>query len=322
MFTRIALILIALIAAPYYWLLMDAGPTSAPVRQIDLARLRAEAAKLPGARAVGIEYAVVAAYTSPGTVLVAGGGLKTDKVGVIVWRLITPGGDTIINTGLTPTQARARDLDALDPGQRALADSWLNKSRRILITDEDIDDIGGFAADMAKGRLLASKVIGNAAQISAIGRLAPHLASALPPPVAAFSGSPGAVASASVASGSPGYAALGPGLAAVRTPGHLPGSQMIYVHLQDGRELLIAGDTAPMRRNLTWLRPRSRYAAEWLGNEDRASTTGWLKGLAALAAREPGLTLLFGSDLAWLKAKVNEGLFQASKEPLVRATGR
>jgi len=56
---------------------------------------------------------------------------------------------------------------------------------------------------------------------------------------------------------------------------------MIYVQLQDGRSIF-SGDSAPMRRNVSWLRPRSRYAAHWQGSEARSATMGWIKGLAAL----------------------------------------
>lgn len=309
MLSRIALILIVLIAVPYYWLLMDAGPTAAPIREIDLARLKAEAARLPGARPVALEYAVVAAHDSPGTALVAGGGLKAEAIGVIVWRLITPGGDTVINTGLTAAQARVRGYETFDPVQRAAADTWLRAARRIVVSDEDVDDIGGFVSDLSQTRSLVGKAIGNAAQIAAIRDLAPFLVGELPKPVAALSGPPG-------------YAAIGPGIAAMRAPGHLPGSQLIYVQLQNGAELLFAGDTAPMRRSVAWLRPRSRYLAEWLGREDRAATTGWLKGLAALEARAPGLTIIFGSDLGWLVAPANAGRFKAATAPAMRKRAR
>ena len=55
-----------------------------------------------------------------------------------------------------------------------------------------------------------------------------------------------------------------------------------------------------MHRNVTWQRPRSRYMAEWVGREDRAATTGWIKGLVALQAHEPKLTLVPANDLVWL----------------------
>lgn len=303
MFSRIALALIVLIAVPYYWLLMDPGPTSAQMLPIDLARLRAEAAKLPGPRPQAIEYALVANQPTPGTLLVAGGGLKTEETGVFVWRLATPGGDTVINAGLTQDQALASGLGNFDAGLQATALDWLRKAKRILFTSEEIDHIGGLVSLVPSAGEVASKVAGNDAQIRAIGQLDPRVANALAAPVAGLSLSPPS---------STGYAALAPGIAAVRTPGHLPGSQMIYVLLQDGREYLFAGDTAPMRRNVAWQRPRSRYAAIWQGSEDRTATTGWIKGLAALEARNPRLNLIYGHDLGWLRDKANGSQFVAA----------
>lgn len=298
MFSRIALALIVMIAVPYYWLLMEPGPTSAPMLPIDLARLRAEASKMPGPRPQAIEYAVVAKEPTPGTLLVAGGGLKTEETGVFVWRLATPGGDTVINAGLTQDQALASGLANFDSRMQATALDWLSKAKRILFTSEEIDHIGGLVSLVPGGGEIASKVVGNDAQIMAIRQLDPRAADALPAPVAALSASKG-------------YAALAPGIAALRTPGHLPGSQMIYVQLQDGREYLFAGDTAPLHRNVTWLRPRSRYAASWLGNEDRIATMGWIKGLAALQARYPNLMLVYGHDLGWLRDEANAAQFVA-----------
>jgi glyoxylase-like metal-dependent hydrolase (beta-lactamase superfamily II) len=38
--------------------------------------------------------------------------------------------------------------------------------------------------------------------------------------------------------------AFAPGIVLIKAPGHTPGSQMIYVALQSGKELLLAGDVA------------------------------------------------------------------------------
>lgn len=303
MFSRIALVVLVLVAVPYYWLLMEPGPTTAPMLPIDLARLRAEAAAIPGPRPQAIEYAVVASQPVPGTLLVAGGGLRTEETGVFVWRLVTPDGDTVINAGLTRDQALASGFANFDAGVQSTALEWLGKARRILFTSEEIDHIGGLVAMVPGAVHMTSKVVGNDAQIAAIRQLDPRAAAALATPIAALAASQPA---------SKGYAALAPGIAAVRTPGHLPGSQMIYVQLQDGREHLFVGDTAPMRRNVLWLRPRSRYAATWLGNEDRAATMGWIKGLAALEARNPSLKLVYGHDLGWLQKAETDLQFAAA----------
>ncbi len=291
MFTRIALLLMLIIAVPYYWLLIDAGPTSVAPRDIDIARLRALADGQQGARPTAIEYAAVATDSDPGTFLVAGGGLRSDETGVFVWRLITPGGDTVINTGLTEDQAMASGYSSYHPEIQATVGLWLHAARRIMFTSEEIDHVGGIVAELPMDKDTAEKVVGNGEQLAAIRALSPMTTDLLAPPLPALSGPTS-------------YGAIAPGIAAVRTPGHLAGTQMIYVRLQDGREYLFAGDTAPMRRNVEWQRPRSRYVAEWLGHEDRAATLGWIKGLARLQQREPGLTLVYGHDYGWVKDPV------------------
>lgn len=291
MFTRVFLLLIAIVAVPYYWLLMDPGQTSVPAKTIDIARLRALADSQTGPRPMAIEYATVATDSDPGTLLVAGGGLRSEETAVLVYRLITPGGDTVINSGLTDDQALASGYHKFLPEIQATADGWLRAARRIIFTSEEFDHIGGLIALMPLDREMAAKVIGNPEQVSALRALAPALTTSLSPPLPSLADPAG-------------YGAIAPGIAAMRSPGHQPGTQMIYVRLQDGREYLFAGDSAPMHRNVEWIRPRSRYAAEWLSNEDRPATMGWIKGLAELKQREPGLTIVYGHDWGWLKDPV------------------
>lgn len=288
MFTRIALSIIVILAVPYYWLLMDAGPTAVPPREIDIARLRTLADSQSGPRPVGIEYAAVATQQQAGTLLVAGGGLRSEEVAAFAWRLITPGGDTIINSGLTEEQALASGYGNYHPEMQATVDGWLQAAQRIAFTSEEIDHVGGFVSMLPVETGIGAKLVANPPQYESIHALAPIAGKLLAPPVAALAGAAT-------------YAAIAPGIAAVRTPGHLAGSQMLYVRLQDGREFLFTGDSAPMRRNVEWQRPRSRYAAQWRGHEDRAATLAWIKGLASLHEREPGLKLVYGHDFGWIK---------------------
>ena len=266
---------------------MDPGPTSVPPRNIDIARLRSLSDSQSGPRPVAIEYAAVATDSRPGTLLVAGGGLRYDETAVLVWRLITPGGDTVINSGLTSEQAMASGFARYHPELQATVDSWLTAARKIAFTSEEIDHVGGLVAHLSENLDLVGKVSGNRDQLKAIRSLSPLTTKSLP-------------AESAILVDQAGYFPIAPGIAAVCTPGHRKGSEMIYVRLQDGREYLFVGDTAPMRRNVEWQRPRSRYEAEWLGAEDRAATLAWIKGLSGLEAREPGLKIVYGHDLGWL----------------------
>lgn len=300
MLNRIALLLILIVAVPYYWLLMDPGPTSVAPRDIDIARLRALADSQQGQRPEAIEYAAVATNSEPGTYLIAGGGLRSEQTGVFVWRLLTPGGDTIINVGLTKDQAAASGYDNYRPEIQKTVESWLVAARRVIFTSEDLAHIGGLATLLVEDRSVAEKLIGNPQQLETIKALSPSFTKTVSPAPAAL------MAPSS-------YAAIAPGIAIVRTPGFLDGSQMIYVRLHDGREYLFVGDTAPMRRNVELLRPRSRYAAEWVGHEDRGQTLAWIKGLARLKQREPGLTMVYGHDLGWLQDQSRGPRFAAAR---------
>lgn len=310
MLTRIALLIIVLVAVPYYWLFMDPGPTDVPPAPIDIARLRALAGSVEGAAPLAIEYAAVATDSEPGILLVAGGGLRGEDTAVLAWRLITPGGDTVINSGLTENQALAAGYNRYDRKAQRAVDGWMRAARRIIFTSEDIDHVGGLVTDLPSGGDTAAKVIANAEQSAAIRALAPVFAQKLAPPLPALAGPSR-------------YGAIAPGVAALRAPGHMPGTQLIYVRLQDGREYLFAGDCAPMRRNVDWQVPRSRYSAEWKGHEDRAATLGWIKGLAQLKAREPRLTVVYGHDFGWLRDPVNgPHLAAAAPSAAIRSAGQ
>lgn len=299
MLNRIALLLILIVAVPYYWLLMDPGPTAVAPRDIDIARLRSLADSEQGPRPDAIEYAAIATNSEPGTYLIAGGGLRSEQTGVFVWRLLTPGGDTIINVGLTRDQAAASGYDNYRPEIQKTADNWLLAARRVIFTSEDLDHIGGLVPLLVEDRSIAKKLIGNPQQLETIKALSPSFTKTVNPAPAALMNPSG-------------YAAVAPGVAIVRTPGFMDGAQMIYARLQDGREYLFVGDTAPLRRNVEWQRPRSRYAAEWVGQEDRGQTLAWIKGLASLKQREPGLTIVYGHDLGWLQDQTGGPRFAAA----------
>jgi hypothetical protein len=72
---------------------------------------------------------------------------------------------------------------------------------------------------------------------------------------------------------------------------------MVYVHLADGREYLLAGPVAPYAMNLADLRTRSRLMDLWEGPQDRAGAMRWLVTLRALQREAPGLFIAPGHDV-------------------------
>lgn len=281
--SRIFVAVIVLVAVPYYWLLLDTGPGRIAPTPIDVPALRRLADSMPGQRPVSIEYAPVAVRRMAGTVLVAGGGLRTDLVGKIAFRLVTPGGDTVLDAGPTAAQAADVGFRTFDPAARRLVDGWMANARRVVFTHEHPDFVGALIGADAFSAL-AGKTILSRRQVEVMDRMRPGVRDE----VAQVVPSDRAVA-------------VAPGIVLVPAPGHSPGSQLVYVRLSDGREYLFAGDTAAMQRNLAWLRPRSRLASSWQGGEDRNAVIGLIRGLAEAAATYPGLTVVPSSDVLWLQ---------------------
>ena len=94
--------------------------------------------------------------------------------------------------------------------------------------------------------------------------------------------------------------AVAPGVVVIPAASHTEGSQMVFVRLADGRELLFTGDIATMAQNWQELRARSRLIGEHFAPEDRTQVFAWLKTIRALKAQAPGLVILTGHDFEWL----------------------
>lgn len=92
--------------------------------------------------------------------------------------------------------------------------------------------------------------------------------------------------------------AASPGIVVIPTPGVNVGARMIYVRLADGREVLFAGDIAPIPDSWTQQRPPARLATAHLYKANRDEIAGWLGTIAALRAAAPALHIVAGHDMA------------------------
>jgi len=72
------------------------------------------------------------------------------------------------------------------------------------------------------------------------------------------------------------------GVVLIRAAGHTPGSQMVYVRLASGRELVLAGDVAWHSSGIQTQRQKPEESTKGFGGEDRAAIAQqlhWLKEL-------------------------------------------
>jgi glyoxylase-like metal-dependent hydrolase (beta-lactamase superfamily II) len=101
---------------------------------------------------------------------------------------------------------------------------------------------------------------------------------------------------------------IAPGVVLIRAPGHTPGSQMVYVRLSSGRELLFIGDIAWLMAGVERGVQKPEAASRDL-SENRESLQRQLDWLSGLTART-GVTLINSHDGAWLRTLVQRGVIK------------
>jgi glyoxylase-like metal-dependent hydrolase (beta-lactamase superfamily II) len=101
-----------------------------------------------------------------------------------------------------------------------------------------------------------------------------------------------------------GYHPVAPGMAFIKAAGHTPGSQMVFVQLESGREILLAGDA-------TWHMDGVRLVAgkdaPWV-SEDKPAVLGQLRWLNGLLGGEPHLVIVPSHDDEHLRDLVARGV--------------
>jgi glyoxylase-like metal-dependent hydrolase (beta-lactamase superfamily II) len=98
--------------------------------------------------------------------------------------------------------------------------------------------------------------------------------------------------------------AFAPGIVLIKAAGHTPGSQMIYVALQSGKELLLAGDVA---WHMDGVRLNVGKDAPWIKEppELMAAELDWLNGLDRT---EKNLSIVISHDEEQRRAYIEQGV--------------
>jgi glyoxylase-like metal-dependent hydrolase (beta-lactamase superfamily II) len=88
------------------------------------------------------------------------------------------------------------------------------------------------------------------------------------------------------------YLPISPGMVLIKAAGHTPGSQMVYVALESGREFLLIGDTAWHMDSVRLMRGKD---APWV-TEDQAAVSDQLAWLNDVARTERDLFIVASHD--------------------------
>jgi glyoxylase-like metal-dependent hydrolase (beta-lactamase superfamily II) len=99
---------------------------------------------------------------------------------------------------------------------------------------------------------------------------------------------------------------VAPGVVLLKAPGHTPGSQMVYVRLASGQEVLLVGDIAWFMAGIERRLQKPRAISSEMG-EDRTALQNQLDWLSGLSRRKE-VVLVNCHDAAWLRSLVSRGV--------------
>jgi glyoxylase-like metal-dependent hydrolase (beta-lactamase superfamily II) len=295
---RLAWIAVVLVlgSAAYFALVLH-SPAPSATFALDLARIRALADSLPGDKATGIRYEEVLALRFTESMVMAGEPWRQTPMPVYSYQLVFPDRTIIVDTALARADGKPEFLGLrYDEAAYQRMNAAMARAALIVVTHEHMDHIGGITAHPQLGQLkpalrLTAEQLGNPKGMEPVKLPAEALAGYEPLRYDDLH-------------------ALAPGVVLVKAPGHTPGSQMVYVRLADGRELLFLGDVSWRRRNVEQVRERPLFMTLMLG-EDRQAVLAQLQALNALTRAEPGLALVPGHDGAAVEALAGAGLLVA-----------
>ncbi len=164
------------------------------------------------------------------------------------------------------------------------------EAEHVLMTHEHLDHVMAISRH-PDAEALAPNLVLNAPQIEALplfadGELAPALTSLQ-------SGLSGRVET------------IAPGVVIVPSAGHTPGSQMVFITLQSGDEILLIGDIVWNMGAIEALKTRpvlTQYMVFRPNYEDRAAIKQQVRALHDMMADNPELIVLPAHDREWLMA--------------------
>jgi glyoxylase-like metal-dependent hydrolase (beta-lactamase superfamily II) len=281
-FILFALLLQGLAVVPHRT--VTAAQGAAPAWTASLEDIRRTASLIPGRRPLRLNFLKFAESRRTKNFSVKDAPATPSIQARTAFQVMYPDGSVMVDAGMDLTVHRFFGRGVEEPYFSDAAqqvDQAVNRARLIVVTHEHGDHVAGVIHATAAAQL-AAKTILTRTQAQTL------MTSPQMPEIRLTDD----LARRFIVIDYDRYYPLAPGVALIKAAGHTPGSQMVYVALESGREYLLIGDA-------TWhmdgVRLMKGKDAPWV-TEDQPAVLAQLTWLNGLSRSAPGLVVVASHD--------------------------
>jgi glyoxylase-like metal-dependent hydrolase (beta-lactamase superfamily II) len=259
-------------------------PASAQPFSADLSAIRQAAKSMPGALPLRVNVVKFADSRRTKNFAIKGAPREPSIQARTAYQIVYPDGAIMIDTGMDLEVHKffGRGVEEpYFPAEEAKVKRALSSAKAIVVTHEHGDHIAGVirSSDFAK---LAPKTTITRTQLQTLMTM-PQMPEIK---LTAEQGQRFNVVDYQTTR------AFAPGIALIKSSGHTPGSQMVYVVLQSGKEYVFAGDVA---WHMDGVRQVTGKDAPWI-TEDEPNMAAELTWLNGLMRDEPNIAIVISHD--------------------------
>jgi glyoxylase-like metal-dependent hydrolase (beta-lactamase superfamily II) len=260
-----------------------------------LAAVRALSGAIPGERPAAIGYLTFSDDSGLAGNAVDGASPSRTLSVYSVFQIQFRHGSIMVDAGLDSaslrTLSKRRPFDARHYAEIQTA---LEKANLIVVTHEHVDHVG---------TLVHSSIAGQVAPHTLLTRA--QMETLLTKPRVAFTSLDSSRAGQYLVVDYDRALPIAPGVVLIKAAGHTPGSQMVYVKLVSGREIILSGDIAWLALGIQQQRQKPDSTSRFM-SEDRAAIGRELAWLKAVEAE--GITVVVSHDGTQLESLAKSGV--------------